>query len=152
MLSVLRYLHLISPELHLSKYPLAYNIMQMFLPDKTSNRCQLFNDAIYSTHLKSIASKEKLRALRNLLAKEQNLLFQCYKLKLFQTIGLIAVATLVAVILSVAVENNQIVNYIYKGVIAIACSYIIYHSNQTLLEIDKYDAYKKLVKLAEFQD
>lgn len=152
MLSVLRYLHLISPELQFSKYPLASNVMQVFLPGKISNRCRIFTDAIYATHLNSLASKEKLRAFRKLISREQNLLFQAYKKKLCQTIGLIAVATLVAVILSVAVENNQIVNYSYKGVLAIACLHIIYRGNQTLREIDKFDAYKRLIKLAEFQD
>lgn len=152
MLTILRYLNIIHSELSLNKYPLASSVIQLFLLRKTPNCCQVFKDAVYATHLNSLASKEKLRAFRKLISREQNLLFQTYKKKLYQTIGLIAVATLVAVVLNVVVENNQLVNYTYKGVLAIACSYIIYHGNKTLIGIDKFDAYKKLVKLAEFQD
>lgn len=152
MLTVLRYLNIIRSELPVNKYPLISSIMQLFLSSKTPTRCQVFKDALYATHLNSLVSKEKLSAFRKLISKEQNLLFQAYKKKLYQTIGLIAVATLVAVVLSVVVENNQIVNYAYKGLLAIACSYIIYQGNRTLLEIDKYDAYKQIVKLAEYQD
>lgn len=152
MLIILQYLNLISPELLLNKYPLASSILQVFLPSKTSTHCRIFEDAIYATHLNSLVSKEKLRSFRKLISKEQNLLFEAYKKKFYQTAGLITVTTLVTVILSVVVENNQMVNYSYKGVLAIACLHIIYHGNRTLLKIDKYDAYKRLVKLAEFQD
>lgn len=152
MLNILRYLNLIYPELKVAKYPLVSNIIQLLLPSKIFTRCRTFSDAIYATHLNSLASKEKLRAFRNILAKEQNILFQGYQQKLYQTIGVIAVSTLVAGILSVVESNKQIVSVIYNGVLAIACSYIIYHGNRTLLEIDKYDAYSNLVKLAEFQD
>lgn len=153
MLFILRYLYLISPELHLSKYPLISNIIQVFLPCKIFARCKIFSNTIYATHLSSLASKEKLHSFRKLLSRKQNLLFQVYKRKFYQTIGLIAVATLVAVILSVVVESGkQIVNYSYKGVLAIACLSVIYHGNQTLREIDKYDVYKQLLKLAQYQD
>lgn len=152
MLTILRYLNIIRSELPVNKYPLASSIIQLFFLSRSSNRCQVFKDAVYATHLNNIASKEKLHSFRKLISKEQNMLFQAYTKKLYQTIGLIAVATLVVVILSLVVENNQIINYTYNGLLAIACSYIIYHGNRTLLEIDKFDAYKRLVKLAEFQD
>lgn len=152
MLIILQYLNLISPELLVNKYPLASNILRVFLPSKASARSQIFNNAIYAMHLNNIASKEKLHSFRKLISKEQNLLFQDYNRKLYQTIGVIAVATLVTVILSTALDNSKVVNYSYNAVLAIACSYIVYHGNRTLLEIDKYDGYKKLLKLAQYQD
>lgn len=153
MLMVLQYLNLIVSEPPLAKYPLITNVVKVFWRKNTPARCQLLTNASYAMHLSSLASQEKLRSIRKLISQEQNILFQVYKTKLYQFLVVITVATLLAALLSVlAKDDTQVINCIYYGVLAIACSYIIYHANRTLLQIEKYDAYKNFMNLAEYQD
>lgn len=153
MLTILQYLRLISSELPLTKYPLATNIIKIFARSKTPTRCYLLKNASYAIHLSSLASIEKLRSFRKLISQEQNILFQEDQTKLQQFLKILTIATLAAAILNaVAKDYAQAITAIYNVILAIACSYIIYHANKALLQIEKFEVYKKLVKLAEFQD
>lgn len=122
MVLVVRYLNLICSELPLSKYPLATNIVKVFVQQKARTCCQLLKNASYAMHLNSLASREKLRSFRRLISQEQHILFQRYKTKLYQFIVIITVATLMAVTLNaVAKDYAQVINCLYYSVLAIAC-------------------------------
>ncbi|WP_144405753.1 hypothetical protein [Aliterella atlantica] len=153
MVTVLQYLNFIQSELPLAKYPLASNTVKVFLQKKTASRRQLLKNASYAMHLSSLASQEKLRSFRKLISQEQNILFQAYKTKLYQFLAIVTVVTLLAALLSIlAKDNTQAINGIYYSILAIACSYVIYHADRILIQIEKYDTYKNLIKLAEYQD